>query len=218
VTRPRPAAGKTSIHLATSISAPSARVPVCADSAHPRRAATGGRAETIEPGVSWKRGVAASTEQHMGRGGIASADGAKQSRFHVGDPGLRLPLLDKGSRASAGAHAHPGNPDRPARGHARNNGAIAASPKEWHEPRRPEHERSRPAPALAGACLWAIALVRHRRRRAGSGRLLRRHCTRQDQHRPELKAVMPTRPSQAGDRAHIPGRAPRAPLPGKLLW
>jgi hypothetical protein len=38
----------------------------------------------------------------MGRGGIASADGAKQSRFHVGDPGLRLPLSDTTSHNVAG--------------------------------------------------------------------------------------------------------------------
>jgi hypothetical protein len=41
----------------------------------------------------------------------------------------RLLRPDKGSRASAGAHAHrAGNPDRPARRQAHRTGAIAASP------------------------------------------------------------------------------------------
>jgi hypothetical protein len=42
---------------------------------------------------------------------------------------MEVLLPDKGSRASAGAHAHrAGNPDRPGRHQAHRTGAIAASP------------------------------------------------------------------------------------------
>jgi hypothetical protein len=44
-------------------------------------------------------------------------------------PAVALPVPDKGSRASAGAHAQrASNPDRPARRQAHPTGAIAASP------------------------------------------------------------------------------------------
>jgi hypothetical protein len=61
----------------------------------------------------------------------ASSSSLKRSGHHaraeIAPAGGRL--VDKGSRASAGAHAHrAGNPDRPARRQAHRTGAIAASP------------------------------------------------------------------------------------------
>jgi hypothetical protein len=57
----------------------------------------------------------------------------------------------------------------------------------WHS--------SRPAEAGYDACCWAVALVRCRARRRGSGRLLRRHRTRR----------LGRRPTDQCDRAHWPG-------------